>query len=79
MFSRVGTHVHLKLLGRKTGMGAYTEKPVVRITYTEMQTIGLKWGGGGWTLTWRWALTQETMIHTLYRKQPKEAEPCTKV
>ncbi len=47
MFFRVGTHVHLKLLGRKTGVGAYTEKPDVRMMYIDANHRFIK---NGWAL-----------------------------
>ncbi len=59
LFSRVSAHGRLKLTGQKTRVGIYIEKPFICITHVNH---GINKNGGGWALTWRWALTQENTV-----------------
>ncbi len=45
--SRVSTHGCLKFTGQKTGVGAYTEKPFVRIMHIHANHRIIKIGGVG--------------------------------
>ncbi len=54
--SRVSAHGHLKFTGQKTGVGAYTEKLFVRVTYTHESWYHQKGG---------WVLTREITVHTV--------------
>ncbi len=56
-FSQVSAHGHLKFTGQKMGVGAYMEKPFIRITDIHANHTSVK--NGGWELTQRWAPTQE--------------------
>ncbi len=56
----VSIHGCLEFADQKSGVGAYTDKPSVLITYihTNLRLIK-KWG---WVLTWRWTLSQDTTV-----------------
>ncbi len=58
-FSRVSVHGDFKFTGQRKGVGAYMEKPFVRMTYICASHRIIKKGGGRGGLTRRWALTQE--------------------
>ncbi len=49
VFSRVSAHGRLKFMGQKMGVGPYTEKPFVHITYIHVHVNHriIKNGGGG--------------------------------
>ncbi len=64
VISRVSAHGRLKFTGQKTGVCAYTEKPIVRITHIHTDHIGSS-KMRGWVLIRRWVLTREiTVLYT---------------